>query len=1199
MRRAEDDRSKLRLGDGMEMMMTMWKVSCRLLFVALLAMVGFGLGEASAQVGSATITGTVQDPSGALIPGATIVLKDSANQTTRTETSNKSGFFSFVNLSASTYQATVTAAGFNSIVRKNIALHIGDQINLPALTLTVSSNSASVTVTAQDEIAPTTSGEQSYTLTSEQIEKLNIEGRSAIELLGLVPGAANAGNFNSNSYQAPVEGFTQNTSAYSVNGNRFDQVQIVSDGAPVTDVQTAGASAVTPNVDMVQESKIQTAAYASDQPNGPIVVQTETKSGGKDFHGEGYITARNHVLDDTDWRVKNLGLAKPPDSFYYIGGNIGGPVLIPHTGLMRRDKLFFFFGYEKAIQNVQDPILDVREAIVPTAAERTGDFTDSSYLSQIGKVDYYQGVTPCTNGYATYFCSAPGTIDPSRIDPGGKILLNLLPLPNFNPANSPNGDNYVSSYLLSEPRNQETLRMDYDINAKNHLSGRYNHEGENVPFPYGLYNNFSLTPYPAEERSVNHSNSISTRLSTTISQSLTNEATFTLTRLILGGVVENESSVSRTALSYPYGNLYTTGSDIIPNVSFSQSPDAGNLYIRGGDYPGYDTNEQTLVFGDQVSKVLRNHVVKGGIYYERDSFNKRTTGQDNGSVTTSYYNYSYSTGNPFADLLVGSINSYSQSSANFMAHMLLPRFDFFLEDLWQASPRLTVNYGVRVDHIGRWYDVNGRNVIFDPSQYNPAGAVGNTSGLVNHMTDPSVTLTGSPGLGFQVAPSVGFAYDLHGNGKTIVRGGAGTNYYSDPGQNAFSAVQAPPNESFTTLYPSGGTSLASVASLSTAGQYPTVYGIASQHDTRTPVTYSYNLAVAQELPSGVRMDVAYTGNISKALAGYTSQNLVPEGCELNGGAGYPVYYSGGVAYTYAPGTYNDQLCRPYTNLEALSTEVHNLSSFFNSLQVTASRQKGFFNFWASYTYGKTMAYNCEDPFDMHRCYNPAPFDQTHNLSVSYLIKLPSVSREHLGNHKVVNGLLDGWEISGIEQVASGSPIEVAGNPQGLEYDGIHNRTINFYGVSDAANNYSAPNFDPRVVLGTPDEAAAPTIVCDPRKGLTKGQFFNPACFRAPQMGASSTSPAVGTYNIPYIHGPHFQNDEIGAFKTFNVKDKQKLEIRAQGFNYFNHPTYTFIQYDPALYLHYDAFGGLPVNNAGIPAQKVGARVIQLSAKYYF
>lgn len=1178
-----------------------------------LALLAFA-ASAGAQVGSGTLTGTVQDPSGATIANARVELLDTSNLTTQTVQTNSSGFFTFSSLPASTYQATVSAPGFNTIKRSRIAVHIGDQINLANLKLTIAENAASVTVTTQEQIAPTTSGEQSYTLTARQIEKLNIQGRSAIELLELVPGAANAGNFNSSSYQAPVAGFTQNTSAFSVNGNRFDQVQIVSDGATVTDVQTSGASAVTPNVDMIQESKIQTAAYSSEQPNGPIVVQTETKSGGRKFHGEAYLTARNHALNTTDSRVKSLGLQKPNDSFYYPGVNIGGPVILPGTGFNKnRDKLFFFFGFEKSIQNVQDPLLDIRQAIVPTAAQRTGEFTNTSYLAALGKLDYFQGVQPCSStsaqsGYSNQACGGLNTGKLTNIDPAGKALLNLLPLPNADP-NALGGYNYVSSYVLSQPRDQETTRLDYDATKRNHITVRYNHESETVPYPYGAYNTFSLTPYPALTTLLDHSHSTTGRLATTL-HSFNNELTGTITRLTLGEQFSNTQAVSRTGNAYPYPNLYSTGSDIVPNVSFSQSPHAGSLYLRGGDFPAYDTTEQTIVTGDQLSKVFHNHLVKGGVYYERDSFNKRTQGQDNGAVSTGYYNNTYNaatagTGNPFADLLAGNIVSYGQSSANFEAQMLLHRTDFFLQDLWQARPRLTLNYGVRVNHIGRWYDRNGRNVIFDPTQYNATLPVGNTSGLTNHSLNPGVSLSGSLAPGFKVAPSAGFAYDFLGNGTTILRGGVGTNYYTDPGQNAYSAVQAPPNEQFTTIYNSAAT-LKGVSTLSTAGLYPTVYGIASQKDFRLPVTYSYNLAVAQQLPGRINFQLAYTGNSSRNLSGYTSQNLVPEGCELFGGAGFPGSAAAGpnnpnYPYTpsYNPGTYNDQLCRPFHNLQALSTEVHNLSSFYNSMQVTASKQTGPINFWLTYTYGKTLAYNCEDPFNMRRCYNAVPFDQSHAVNLSYLINLGAPSKHHLGDHKLVNSVLDGWEISGIEQLASGSPILFSANPQGNEYDGFHNRTINFYGVSDAANNYNGgPNFDNRLILGTPDEAAVPTVTCDPRAGLKKGQFFNAACFRAPQLG--TTAPAIGTYHVPYLHGPHFQNDEIGIFKTFAFKDSQRIEIRSQAFNYLNHPVYGFTQYDSALYLNYDTFGGQNVNaRAGSPAQKLGSRTIQFSSKYYF
>ena len=266
-----------------------------------------------------------------VIAGAAITLTDTASQTQREATSDSHGFFSFTALPAATYEVKFNKKDFAEL-RRTIVVHIADHLEIPDIKLAVSAASQLMTVTGEAVNAtPDDTGELSYTLTSKQVQNLDIMGRSATELLGLVPGAADSGNFNTDSYSGQVAGFTPNASAYSVNGNRFDLTQIVSDGVPVTDVNTAGAAAVTPNIEMIQEVKVETAAFSSEQPNGPIVLQTETKSGGKDFHGELYATARNHVLDDTDWRVKNLRLPSPDDSYYYLGANIGGPVIIPGT----------------------------------------------------------------------------------------------------------------------------------------------------------------------------------------------------------------------------------------------------------------------------------------------------------------------------------------------------------------------------------------------------------------------------------------------------------------------------------------------------------------------------------------------------------------------------------------------------------------------------------------------------------------------------------------------------------------------------------------------------------------------------------------------------------------------------------------------------------------------------------------------------
>ena len=1161
----------------------------RVAFILLLAMLPFA---GRAQVGSGTITGTVEDSSGAIVPGAKVTLTDVANNAGRVATSNSSGSFSFVDLPASTYRVTIRRDGFSELIRDNVVLHIGDNISVPSIHLKV--GGVNETVTVRDEssaVTPTTSGETSYTLSSKQIQSLDIEGRSAIELLGLVPGASNSGNFNSDSYSGQTAGFAQNSSAFSVNGNRFDQTQIVSDGAVVTDVNTAGAAAVTPNVDMIQEAKVETAAFLPENPNGPIVVNTETKSGGSQYHGEFYSSVRNHILDTVDWRVKNLGLAAPQDAYYYPGVNVGGPVLIPGTGFNKnRDKLFFFAAFEKALQYVQDPLLDIREAVTPTAAQRTGNFSNTSYMNNFSNTAYYASVTPCAPaGSNTSLCTTPGIINPAAIDPNGQALLDALPLPNANPAGN-GGYNLVSSTVTFQPRDQESLKVDYNINQKYHLSVRYNHEAESVPFPYGYFDNFTPNEFPAGQYDHDSSQSIVGNLVTAVTPSLTNQLVVSYTSLSFKTFLHDPAAISSAALGFDAPELYNTGSGIVPNVQPSYGDaNYASLYLPGGSYPTTNAPQQTYVVNESVSKVIKSHTLKAGFYFAQQQFGQLTPGLENGLIQTGEYAGSYNTGNAFADLLTGQIAGYQQSTANFVGHMMEKRLDFFLQDQWKVTPRFTLNYGLRVNHIGAWYESSGRIVVFDPALYNPNGTDAQAPGLVTHATDPSISISGGKPLGFQLAPDIGFAWDFLGNGDTILRGGFGTNIYPDPGSDAFSTIEAPPNETFTSYY--GLTTISNIPNLQTYLPLG-LYGIGNRNDDHLPVTYSYTVAVAQTMPAGIHTEFSYNGNDSKYLTGFINTNPVPEGCAGE----YP---------GYAPGSFNDASCRPYQLLSGLSTEVHNLSSFYNSLQVTARKQTGIANFWMTYTYGKTMAYNCENPFDERRCYAPAPFDRTQNLNLSYLINLPDVSARYMGNHKVVNGLLDGWQFTGIEQFASGTPLDFtaaasANGNTGNEYDGIHNRTINFYSVGDAGNGYSAPNFDNRVLLGTPDEQAVPTLVCDPRTHLAPHQYFNASCFISPQLG-SAGHPSLGTYELPYIHGPRTESDDIGLYKAFKVKESRSVQFRAQAFNVFNHPLDSFVQYDPGLYLHYDAYGAAPVNaaQAGFAETKLGQRTVQLEAKIFF
>jgi len=1143
-----------------------------------------------AQVGQATLTGTVEDTSGALVPGVSITLTDTNNQTQRAALSDTHGSFSFTSLPAATYQVKFEKPGFAEWER-TVVVHIADHLEIPNIRLAVKAAGQSVVVTAeQTSITPENTGELSYTLTAKQVQNLDIMGRSAIELLGLVPGAANSGNFNGDTYSGQTAGFTPNASAYSVNGNRFDLTQIVSDGAPVTDVNTAGAAAVTPNIDIIQEVKVETAAFSSAQASGPVVMQTETKSGGKNFHGEIYGTVRNNALDDTDWRVKSLGLPKPDDGYYYAGANIGGPIIIPGTTFnQKRDKLFFFAAFEKQLQYVQDPTLDIREAVTPTAAMRQGNFSDTAYLQSLNmSTAYYATVTPCSpSGSNETLCTSPtsGIINPSAIDPNGRVLINALPLPNANPATT-DGYNLVTAATPYQPRDQEDLKIDYNVTQANHFSARYNREHEVVPFPFGYFNNFTPNAYPGDQVDRDGAQSIVGNLATTFSPSLINQLTFAYTRLNFVTYMEDETAVSRSALGYSAPDLYPDNSPIIPNVQPGYGG-AGyaSIYLRGGTYPTTNAPQQIYTVNENITKILGTHLLKAGVYFGHQQFGMRTQGTDNSTIITGEYNGSFNTGNAFADLLTGQIAGYAQSTQNFVANLREKRTDFFVEDQWKVRPRLSINYGVRVNHIGSWFDPQGQMVVFDPALYNPGGTYADAPGLVTHATTPGISISGSRPQSFQIAPSGGFAWDFRGTGNTVIRGGFGTNYYVDPGSNAFSTVQAPPNEAFTTDY-----------LLTTISQIPSIntylplgaYGIADINDHRLPVTYSYTLAVSQAFAHSIHVEIAYAGNASHHLTGYSGSNLVPEGCQ----------YELDSIEGYTTGSYNDTLCRPYPLDGDLSTMTHNLSSYYNSAQITASKQTGIFNFWATYTWGKTLDYNCEDPFDERRCYGPAPFDRSQNLNISYLINLPNVSAKYLGNKRVLNGILDGWQFTGIEQFASGNPLEFtaganANGGGGNEYDGFHNRTISFY--SDG------PDMSNRNVLGTPDEQAVPTLVCDPRAGLQQGQYFNANCFQAPQPETVANAPNIGTYRLPYIHGPRYESDDIGLYKAFKVSEAKSIQFRAQAFNFANHPLYSFVEYDPGLYLAFANYGSLPTNtdSAGLAKTKLGSRTIQLALKIYF
>lgn len=1117
------------------------------------------------------------DASGAVVPGAKVQLTLQSTKTVRSSEANGAGFFSIVGVPAGTYDLRVESKGFAPWVQAGLVLHINDQVDLKQIALKVAGTEAAVEVSgAPTDVIPTSSGDVSYTLTDKQIENLAIVGRNAVELVKILPGAQNSGGWNG-PYGGETAGFDKGAGAYTVNGTRFDQMAVVSDGGNVIDHGFNGGAIVTPNVEFIQEAKVETASFSAENPNGPIVMSTITKSGGRNFHGGVYYNIRDGSMNANDWQNNRNGAAKPASRYQYPGFTLGGPVIIPGAEFNKqRDKLFFFTGFEWMRQGVD---LGLHRTVVPTEAMRNGDFSN---LADFGGI---VGTPPCPNGNteSTPYCTSPNVIDPSYIDPGGQILMNLYALPNADPSQT-GGFNYLTNIVNPQNRAQQLVKIDLAATTNSHFFARYNHEAETVPYPYGLWQYWPQNPYPGKVIGSDYSHSLALNFTHAFSPTLTNELSVTFNKLWYGNQLSQPNAVSATALGYPYQGVYDNGFDLIPNVGGDTTDTrVANFYNQGGVVPNQNTPKWTYTISENISKALGSHLLKGGFYWSRVTWQQRTGDNaylDQGAITLASWNSL--TGNAYADLVMGHISMFSQGLKSVLLNFAANEYDFYATDDWKIGRRLSVNFGTRVNHIGWWYNKEGNIAIFDPAKYDPEAAISDYTGIQTHARDASVPLSGYKPVGWQLAPAVGFSWDVMGSGKTVVRGGFGMNFFRDEGISAaFKLVQNPPLQSMDYFAPWPGLYLSDISSIVPSSSPPWL-NTAIPNEGQIPRTYSYNLTLQRQIPGETLVSIAYVGNKSTKLVGWPNINPVPEGAELG------VDWPGNDAWFDAP-------YRTYHNIAGIFPAAHVLKSNYNSFQLTARRGKGAINYWVSYTFSKGLGNGSADSFDMSRTYGPLPWDRTHALKFAYNVSLPNFSRKYLGGNPVLNGVLDGWQFSGITEFASGAPVTTLG----ASFPGAY-----AVGMTNLNNGTAAWRLTPRYINGTPDVPIVPLMVCDPRKNLGSQQIFNAACFQAPSHGEN------GTYRIPYIHGPMFTNSDLSIFKNFKISESKNLQFRAEAFNFLNHPLWGFLNYSPfqgnmgsdaALQLAVSDFGALPVNadTAGIMTNKFGHRTMQLALKFTF
>ncbi len=627
------------------------------LLLAVMAPLAFGQA-------TATLTGTVMDQSKAVVPGADISLTDELSGDARRTISNAEGYFTFSALQARTYRLKVEMTGFQAWERPGIVVHPGDRINIADIVLIAGARSETVVVTGESyQTTPVDSGEKSVVVTAQQIQNTSIIGRDATELLKILPGMVAIpadGITNRPGYTGEVIGINGNGAAgkqsaignYSGNGSRPDAIDINADGVHVSDPGCNCASPVTPNVDMIQEFKVQGASFSAENSKGPVVVTSVAKAGGSQFHGEGYYYFRRWNLNSAEWLANatpELKDKRPKSNFNFPGFNVSGPVIFPGTGFNKnRDKLFFFYGMEWIRQDLDT---GVRKAAVPTDAMRTGDFSDADYLSALGTARWAIGSVPNKNGYVNGKPTVP-------LDPGGQALINLYPKPNADPKAN-NGYDFVELGTVKQPLNIMMTRVDYSISDNTKLYVRYNWQRETQPFKYGLWWDSSEVPLPSNISAPNRSDSVSVNLAHVFSPTMTNEFTFGYTFIDFPNTWDDPSKVSKKAIGYPYKGLFKNtfkSLDQIPAITDWRSGVA-DLYEVGGFDPVLYATKHLLSFGDNVSKVAGTHTLKAGFYYEHVINKQPNSDTDNGRIIPATW-AANDTGNAHSNLILGVTSEY-------------------------------------------------------------------------------------------------------------------------------------------------------------------------------------------------------------------------------------------------------------------------------------------------------------------------------------------------------------------------------------------------------------------------------------------------------------------------------------------------------------------------------------------------------------
>ncbi len=1170
--------------------------SRKILFQFLLTIFLLATFNLKAQVTTATLNGTVTDPTGAVIANATVTLTSESTSAPRTTQSNGAGVFSFSAVPTGDYDISITASGFGAYSQKGIHLDPGDQRSVRDIKLQPGASNQEVTVTATSGAISLDSGEQSSLISAQDIQHLSVEGRDVTELFKILPGFGIARGNNSvdnATYDPSQVSVNGALGSYAANGTPLNGVSLLSDGADITDPGNFGAAIQNINYEQVAEVKVQTSSFTADTARGPVVVNAVGRSGGDHFHGSLYTYARTSELNSTDWLAKYTGQQKPPDRQVYPGFTFGGPVYVPKLRFNSDKRLTFFVGAEDYAQRNNYAYGGaggaVLSALVPTAGMRNGDFSPAQLQQYLGP--NYQPTnaagTACSGSYSN-ICTVPvtgpqgqpivnGNIAP-YVDPGARALINLLPLPNT-PSNGTY--NYITTNLIDNNLWQARGRIDYAINSNNRFFAVYSTERGKSGIPqveyYSPRGNLGgiNTPGGGLLSTIN-SELGSFNLSTVFSPTLTNELYGEASWLLQNFVAKNQSALNAGG-AYPYQGIFNNGTQVVP-----QFQDYGNNGLPIALFPdttngGIFARKWVRGGGDNLTKVLGPHTIRVGAFVQLDTNHQVLPFVNtNGAISLYYFGETFTDpvaglvhntgpvgsgqgGNYLANFMEGHVQTFSQTNIAPAPNLYFWNVDWYAQDHWRVTPRVSLDLGVRFEHLAPWNDAHGQGVpVWQPQTYS-AGAT-TLPGFRWHGIDPSVPNAGLKTRWAYVEPRLGLAWDTYGNGRTVVRAGAGIYRAHDSFNDATNGVGVVEGQRSATVNNILLSSIASQGQAVSGGSSFSPdsdgYGF-SPNDDKQPQVYTWNLAIDQRAPFNSVIEIAYVGNHSNDIldnganqnTNLDDVNKLPIGALFGPnpttGVTVPVFAPAGVSGSNTSvgtlDTHTIDQYRPYPLYRRILVAQHRLYSNYNGLQTSWTKQQGKAIYGVNYTWSRALGilggYNNglpADPFVLRHNYLPETYDHTHIFNASYTYTFGQLIKQ-----RFVGWAANGWELSGITNIQSGADLQSIYNPD--------------FGLSGTLTNGAGQlGINNQTLLGTPDVTLQPVLTCNPAAHTGSHQYVNGNCFALP-----STLGQNGTYRFPYIHGPAFTQSDLTASKSFQFKESRSVQFRFAAFNFLNHANSSF------------------------------------------